>query len=120
LNMSMLGPKIDELRSRVQSKIAAVKARVPMLGQGLSSQIQIGKGALMEKVKSQLQMVTAKVEELRPRILPKVAEFKPGTAISQVFGQGRIARGQVAETARSAIADEVSKKEFSDLLSIEP
>lgn len=116
-------PTISEiqgrLRGRIQEIIGRVRARVPMMGQvggGQLGQLQIGRGTLIEQARSVLTRVSTRAEELRPGILPKVAEFKPGMLVGRVFGQyGVSERGPIAVSE----PPEIGKKEFRRGISIE-
>lgn len=71
---------------RVRERIAEIKYRRPLMERG---QIQIGKGALIDKAKQVTEKVTTKISELRPGILPKVgeilSEWYPGKRLTQIL-----------------------------------
>ena len=110
---------VEEMRGRVRDKIRSIISRIRerIRGQVNFGQIQVGKGALIQEAKSKLTNITAKVQELRPGILPKVAEFKPGTILQTVSGQK--VRGETVERGSMSISNEAAKREFMDSISIE-
>jgi len=116
-------PTLEEVTGRIRDRIRQIRERVreriPLGGQ-ISPQVQVGGGALVSMARDKISMISAKVQELRPGILPKVAEYKPGTLVTTVLGQeGTVARGQVVERKGMAVADEAAKKEYTTNISIE-
>ena len=110
-------PMIEELRNRVQSRVSEIRTtlrtKIPMLQRlGVSPQIEIGQGKLVERVKTKINEIGTKVQELRPGILPKVVEMKPGSMLTKMLPQ-------VVERENLAVVGEAAKKEFTDALSIE-
>ena len=84
--MSTRLPKLEELRSRVQSKVAQARGR--FAGQrsgGLNPQMKIGGGQLINKARAKADQVMRKVKERRPGIISQVKEFKPGERIRKVI-----------------------------------
>lgn len=90
-----MAAEIERLRGRLREAVERMRARIPMRGSSYG-QIQLGKGALMEKAKTTLRTVSSRVEEVRPRIVPIVKEYRFGAKIEQLMGQsGGIFRGDV-------------------------
>jgi len=85
-------PTLEEITGRLRDRIREIRERIreriPFRSQ-MSSQIRIGGGELISMAREKISTVSAKVQELRPGILPKVAEYKPGTIITTVLGQGK-------------------------------
>jgi len=71
---------------RVRERIREIRVRRPLAERG---QIQIGKGALIDKAREKISTVTGKVAELRPGILSKfgeiLSEWYPGKRLTQVL-----------------------------------
>lgn len=71
---------------RIRERIEEFRYRRPLAERG---QIQIGKGALIERGKQMVERVTTKIAELRPGILPKfgeiLSEWYPGKRLTQVL-----------------------------------
>lgn len=93
--MSARLPKLEELRSRVQSKVAQARGRFAgQRGGGYSPQMQIGGGQLINRAKAKAEQIMRKVKERRPGIIPMVKEFKPGERIRKVIPTG-VMRGDI-------------------------
>jgi len=79
------GPVIRRIRDRIREIRERIRERIPFRGQ-MGSQIKIGGGELMSIAQEKISTISAKVQELRPGILPKVAEYKPGTLVTTILG----------------------------------
>jgi len=79
---SMSIPKFQELRSRVQTRMAEARTRVR--GQGLAGQqMRLGKGVLVEQVRQRADMVARRMAERKPGVIPMVKEFRPGERLRE-------------------------------------
>ena len=110
MNVSKMSlPKVQELRSRVQSKVAEVRTRVSAgglagqqmrLGGGAlieqararvrtrgiaGQQMRLGGGALVEQARRKADMVSRRMAERKPGVIPMVKEFKPGERLRQFY-----------------------------------
>lgn len=72
---------------RIRERVEEIRMRRGVFGE--RGQIQIGGGALIEKGKEIVNKVTAKVQEVRPGIIPKIgqilAEWYPGKRLTQIL-----------------------------------
>lgn len=90
-----MAAEIERLRGRLRARLEELRGRIPVRGSSYG-QIQLGKGALLEKAKTMVRTVSSRVEEVRPRIVPIVKEYRAGAKIEQLMGQkGGIFRGDV-------------------------
>jgi hypothetical protein len=88
--MVMSFPKVQELRSRLQARVGAARARVPagrFMGQG---QMRLGGGALVDQARQRADMAARRLAERKPGVIPMVKEFRPGERIRQFLGQREI------------------------------
>ena len=75
--------RLREVRERIRERIGA-RGRV-----GERAQIQVGKGALIERARKRASMVTERLQEIRPGIIPKMgevlSEWYPGKRLVKVI-----------------------------------
>lgn len=80
-------PKVQELRSRVQAKVAEVRTRARARGLA-GQQMRIGGGALIEQARRKADIAARRLEVRRGKgIIPMVKEFRPGERIRRFFPQ---------------------------------
>jgi len=86
---------------KVKTRIQKVTGRKILRGQGARGQMKLGGGAIMEKARSRINIVTAKIRERRPGLASQVKEFKPGSRIRELLSGDIVAgRGMAVETDR--------------------
>lgn len=120
MNVSKMSlPKFQELRSRIQSKVAEARTRVSaggLAGQQMrpgggklleqarariqtrgfaGQQMRLGGGAFVEKARSRADIASRRMAERKPGVIPMVKEFKPGERLRQFFPQVTD-RGEIA------------------------
>ena len=107
-----MAAEIERLRGRVRARLEELRARVPLRG-STQGQIQLGKGALLEKAKTMVRTVSARVEEVRPRIVPVVKEYRVGAKLEQLMGQGfKGFRGDVYHPATGQSIEDTGVKPY--------
>ena len=68
----MVEPVLPKLRERLKE----VRERLPRLrGEKARAEIQIGKGALIEKLRERATRTTERIQEIKPGIVPKIGEI---------------------------------------------
>lgn len=71
------------IRQKIKTKIQAFKGK--KLG-GLRGQgFKLGGGTMIEKAKSRVQGITAKIKERKPGLVTKIKEFRPGSRIKDIL-----------------------------------
>lgn len=99
-------PKVQELRSRLQTRMGAVRARVPtggILGKGQmrlgQGQMRLGGGALVEQARQRANIAARRMAERKPGVIPMVKEFKPGERVREIIGQqGVFGQREITDT----------------------
>lgn len=85
--MSKINPA--EFKERIQQRMDALRARSPfnkgerILGNRMGN--RAGTGAMINKARNRMDTITARIQERKPNIIPKVNEFKPGSRIKQIL-----------------------------------
>ena len=79
-------PKVQEFRSRIQSRVSQVQSRVGVT----RPSGMIGGGQIVSKARQRADMVARRLTERRPGIIPMVSEFQPGQRIKGFFGEREI------------------------------
>ena len=81
--MSARLPIVERLRERVEGLRRRIRGQA-----GVRSQIQLGKGALIERGREIITKTTERIQELKPGIVPKIgqvlSEWYPGKRLVQV------------------------------------
>lgn len=75
--------RVEEVRSRVQAKRGTVLGHEGVTG--VRPQMKMGGGQLIQQVRQRADQVTARIQERKSGLIPKVQEFKPGERIRKVL-----------------------------------
>ena len=104
-------PKVQEIRSRAQARVAEVRTRVKArgfagqqvrLGGGrlveqartrvkargfAGQQMRLGGGAFVDQARRRANVAARRLAERKPGVIPMVKEFRPGERLRQFFPQ---------------------------------
>lgn len=76
--------RLEEIRERIQSRLRTVLGP----GAGMRGELEIGGGKLIEKARTRIDELTARIKERRVKVIPTVSEalakWKPGVRIKEV------------------------------------
>jgi len=97
---------LERFRRRIEELRRRIRERVPLRPEkGVTGEIEIGKGALIELARERVDELVARVAELRPRVIPLVEEFRPGERIKKLM------KGQGTATGEYPLAEEEKERE---------
>lgn len=84
----MVRQRLEEMRSRVRERLRAVRPG-SVSGEVVGPAGIIGGGRVLETVREQVNVVTARFKERKPMIVPKVteaiAQWRPGARVKELM-----------------------------------
>jgi len=99
-----------------------LRRRLPSAGV-LAPEVQVGKGALLQTAMKRFDEIASTVAEMRPKIIPVLAEYKPGTIVKKFLPEAEETKtygaAVTSPTGKAVVEGEVARKKHRGRISVE-